>query len=159
MYSAGKERAKSANTDFLVARMRARKNKVLPWLESMYNKKRESIVTWAIRTARQKRVANRKKLTEVQMEIQRRLAGKEQKRRDRSRREIEKQLQQTDIANLKSVFPDLSEDRHAALTGILEGTVVGRNNCHTRYNQETSESTVWPGKIEKLKKQKLYSLL
>ena len=44
MFSVGKERAKSANVDFLAGRIRSRKNKVIPWLGDMYQEKRESIV-------------------------------------------------------------------------------------------------------------------
>ena len=48
MFGAGKERAKNANVDFLAARLRSRKNKVVQWLDDMYEDKRSSIVNWAI---------------------------------------------------------------------------------------------------------------
>ena len=48
MYSTGRDRAKHVNIDFLVARMRARKNKVVHWLDNMYQEKRERIVMWSI---------------------------------------------------------------------------------------------------------------
>ena len=62
MLSVGKERANNPNVDFLAARMRSRKNKVVPWrLDDMYQEIRESIVTWAIGRARKKSKVNRKK--------------------------------------------------------------------------------------------------
>ena len=54
MFSAGKERAKNVNVDFLVSRMRSHKNMVMPWLDDMYQDKRESIVIWVIGRARKK---------------------------------------------------------------------------------------------------------
>lgn len=69
MFSAGKERAKNANVDFLTARMRARKNQVVPWLGEMYDEKCKQIVMWSIGRARRKRRANRNKFDEVRKEM------------------------------------------------------------------------------------------
>ncbi|XP_014674001.1 PREDICTED: uncharacterized protein LOC106814216 [Priapulus caudatus] len=154
MFSAGKERAKHANLDFLVARMRGRKNKVVEWLDDMGIEKREKIVTWAIGRGRKKRAVNRKKDSEVRQELSRRAANKRQKITEKERKNIEKKLNCVEAGNLKTVFPEIAEDIHSDLVGILQGTVVGRNICHTWYDEETNEKTIWSGRIEKLKKRK-----
>ena len=48
MFSAGKERAKNVNMDFLTSRMRARKNQVVQWLDAMTPEKHERVVMWSI---------------------------------------------------------------------------------------------------------------
>lgn len=60
MFSAGKERAKNANLDFLVARMRAKKNHVVPYLDEMTEQKRERVITWAIKRGRQARKVDKR---------------------------------------------------------------------------------------------------
>ncbi len=54
MFSAGKERAKNVNVDFLSSRMRARKNKVAEWIDSMSPEKHEQVVMWSIGRAKKK---------------------------------------------------------------------------------------------------------
>ena len=63
MYSAGKQRSKHASIDFLRARMRARKNGVVPYMDSLFKDERERIVNWAIHVARKNRKASRKQHT------------------------------------------------------------------------------------------------
>ncbi|KAK6174994.1 hypothetical protein SNE40_013537 [Patella caerulea] len=154
MFSAGKERAKNATTDFLVARMRGKKNKVVHWLDGMYPENKEKAVTWAIGHARNKRKLARKKISDVRQEMSKRAANKRQKKNEKQRKAIEKKLKNTDIRELKSVFPDISEDIHLALIDVLRGTVVGRSICHTWYDETTCDQTLYSGKIEKLKKRK-----
>ena len=86
MFSAGKERAKNANVDFLIAKMRARNIKVVPWLDDMYQQKRKSIVTWAIGRARERRNVNRKKDSWMKREMSKRTANKRQQKTEKERR-------------------------------------------------------------------------
>lgn len=106
-FSANKERAKNANTDFLTARMRSRKNNVVPWLDDMFASKRNSTVTWAVRRGRKRRKENRMKDTELRREMSRRAANKRQKKSQKDRKDIEKRMKDIDdVSDLKTVFPD-----------------------------------------------------
>jgi hypothetical protein len=154
MFSAGKERAKHANVDFLAARMKAKKNRVMSYLDDMFQDRRERVVNWAIGRAREKRKVTRQKQNEVKKELSRRGALKKQKKDERERKEIEKKVKTVDVNHIKTVFPDISADIHSSLKEILTGTLVGRNICHTWYDEDTNEQTVYSGRIEKLKKKK-----
>ena len=61
MFSAGKQRCKHASIDFLRARMMARKNGVVPYMDSLFKDERERIVNWAVDRARKNRKASQKK--------------------------------------------------------------------------------------------------
>ncbi|XP_050404243.1 uncharacterized protein LOC126820380 [Patella vulgata] len=154
MFSAGKERAKNANVDFLVARMRAKKNNVVGWLDSVYEGKRSRIVTWAIGKARKKRSMNRKKICDVNKELSRRAAHNRQKKNIKERKDIEKKLKNLDVSALKTVFPEVSDETHVDLVGLFEGSIVGRSICHTWYDEDTDQKTEWCGRVEKMKKRK-----
>ena len=65
MFSAGKERAKNASIDYLRAKMRAKKNHVVEYLNSLYKDKRDRIINWAVRRARTQRIASHKKQKET----------------------------------------------------------------------------------------------
>ena len=84
MFSAGKHRAKNATTSFLSARMRAKQNRDVPYLDGLYKTKRERTVTWAIGMARKKRVFNRKKQDDIRKELSRRAAAKVQKKQEKN---------------------------------------------------------------------------
>ena len=158
MYNAGKDRAKNANVDFIVARMRAKKNRVLPWLDDMFQEKRERVVLWSMGTSRRKRKVNQKKDDEMRKEMSKRMANKRQKRSEKERKEVERKLKDVDINNIKTVFPDLSVEVQSGLVAILNETAVGQNICHTWYDKDTSDKTVWSGKIEKVNKRKQYRI-
>ena len=152
MFSSAQHRAKNATISFLSARMRARKNQVVPYLDRMYKKKRERVVTWAIGTARKQRACDKRKHEVVQKVLSNRAARKVHKKQERHRKDLEKKLKSVDVADIATAFPDLEEDRVQNLGDILGGRVVGRSICHVWYDEESREETVYSGKIEKLKK-------
>ena len=149
MFSTGKEQAKNVNVDFLTARMRARKNQVVPWLDEMFDEKRKHIVMWSIGRARRKRRANRNKVDAVRKEMSVRAANKRQKKSEKERKAVEKKLKEMDINDINQVFPELEQNVCSMLSDILTGRVVGRTICHTWYDESTGEKTVWSGKVEK----------
>ncbi|KAK6183204.1 hypothetical protein SNE40_010731 [Patella caerulea] len=152
MFGAWKQRAQNATTSFLSARLRAKKNRVVPYLDGIYKSKQECIVKWAIGMARKKRNRDRKKQVDISKELSRRAAAKVQKKQERNKKDLEKKLMATDITDINTEFPDLEETCVVNLTDILSGKVVGRDICHMWYDNDTQEKTVYSGRIEKLKK-------
>ena len=157
MYSAGKERAKHASSDFLASRMKAKKNDVVPWLDGMFKTKREKVVAWSIGRARRKRVAYKKKQEGLKNEMSIRLANKRQQKSEKQRKDIEKKVKTTDIADIKDAFPDLDGEMLSGLVNIMNGRIVGCKIWHTWYDKDSGAVSLWAGKIEKLKR-KLYKI-
>ena len=154
MYSAGQQRAKNANVDFLTARMRAKKNGVITYLDSLYEDERVRVINWAIKSGRQKRKAQKQKQSDVRKELSRRAEEKRQKRMEKARKQLEKQLQKADINNISTVFPDLSDATTSTLKDILNGTIIGRDICHNWYDSHTNAQSTWNRRIEKLRTKK-----
>lgn len=150
MFSAGQERAKNASVDFLTARMRARKNNVVTWLNNLYTEERENIMKWAVGRGRKRRKESRKKTSEVKAEILRRIASKQQKKDEKTRKSIEKKLKQIDTKDVQTSFPNLTDEVCSLVIDILCGRVVGRKIHHIWYEEGTTK--LYGGKIEKLKK-------
>ena len=63
MFSAGKQRCKHASIDFLRARMRARKNGVVPYMDHLFKDERERIVNWAVGQGKIGRQVKRNRLS------------------------------------------------------------------------------------------------
>ena len=154
MFSAGKQRSKHANMDFLRARMRARKNGVVPYLDGMFKDGKDRVVDWAVHRARQKRKASQLKQSEIRKELSRRAALKTQKKVEKERKSVEAKVKSVDVRDIPATFPDLTGTTQCELADILTGAVVGRNICHTWYDADTKERTVYSGRIEKLKRKK-----
>lgn len=143
-------RAKNATIGFLSARMRARKNSVVSYLDSLTEEKRQSAIDFAVGMARKRRRDNRIRQKDIQEEMSSRA---KQKRDDKDRKSIESKLKEVNI-DIKSEFPDLAIEKISDLVDILTGKVAGRCVLHTWYDADTRESTIWNGKIEKLKRKK-----
>ena len=154
MFSAGKQRCKHASIDFLRARMMARKNGLVPYMDSLFKDERERIVNWAVHRASKNRKASQKKQVEFRKELSRRAAMKTQKKVERERKDIEAKVKSVDVRDIQATFPDRDETTWSDLADILTGAAVGRNICHTWYDADTKERTTYSGRIEKLKKRK-----
>ncbi|KAK6167399.1 hypothetical protein SNE40_021435 [Patella caerulea] len=90
MFSAWKQRAQHASTSFLSARMRAKINRVVPYLDGIYKSKQECIIKWEIGMARKQRNRDRKKQVDISKELSRRAAAKVQKKQERNKKDLEK---------------------------------------------------------------------
>ena len=97
MFSAGKERAKAARVDYLSAKMRAKKKQVLSWLEGKYQNDKQNIINWASKWSTKKRVASRLRDEQVQQEISKRLVSRKQKKVEKQRKDLQKQIKGMDI--------------------------------------------------------------
>ena len=154
MFSAGKQRSKNANVDFLRSRMRAKKNGIIAYVDGMFKDERERIVNWAIHRARKNRKESQSKQVDIRKELSRRAALKTQKKVERDRKDVEVKVKSIDVQDIAARFPDLSDTMQSDLAGILTGAVVGRNISHTWYDAETKTKTRYLGRIEKMKKRK-----
>ena len=99
--------------------MPARKNSVLPWLVQMYKEQPERIVKWSVGRSRRKNKHSERRNNEMRKEMSVRAANKWQKRSVPERKDVEKQMKDTDINEIKTVFPDIPDNISAGIAGIL----------------------------------------
>ena len=151
MFSAAKVHAPNATMCYLSARMRAQKNRVVDYLDSLGAEKRAEVVQMSMTLAHKQRQAKRKRCLEINRGLSRRIALKREKKQASDRSKVEKQLKSPDL-NIARDFPDLEERVQHDLADILHGKVVGRNICHVWYSRESRQKTIYNGKVEKLKK-------
>ena len=151
MFSANKQRAKNPTVHFLTARIRARKNCVVAYLDDMYKDQQENVIKWTIGRAREKKKVKKHKQNELKKELSKRSAAKRQKKTESAQKQLEKQLKSTDLNNLESTFPQQSGTELSTLKDILSGKIIGRNLCHTWYDRDKDSQTTWNSRIQKLK--------
>ena len=58
-------------------------------------------------------------------------------------------------SGLEEEFPDMDAGMLEETMDILQGKVVGRNICHYWFDTETQEKTLYYGRVEKLRKNRL----
>ena len=150
MLNAARDRAPNATFCFISSKIRAIKNSVTDFLNSLDEAEKEKAVNWAIHAARLRRSANHARLRELQKELCRRDMRKKQQRQDQERRKVELQLQRITVDDLAPSFPDLDTKCHSDLSDIMKETdLVGRNLCHLWYNEETQMLDMYFGRIER----------
>ena len=149
MMNAAKKRAPHASYCFLSCKIRSVKNKVVDFLNSLDEEKRERIVNWAKGKARLMRSANQVRLGELRKEMINRQMKKRQQKQDKERRQVELQLQTISVAELASAFPDLDGKGQSDVTDLLEEKeLFGRNVCHIWFDEETQRHDLYYGLIE-----------
>ena len=158
MFSAAKAKAQNATLCFLSSKIRGQKNKVVEYLDSLPLEKRERVVKFAISYARKQRARNRKKQKKVMEEIRKRDTLRTEKRNMVDLKKLEKKLeaiQPLTESGLEEEFPDMDAGMLEETMDILQGKVVGRNICHYWFDTETQEKTLYYGRVEKLRKNRL----
>ncbi|KAG1681468.1 hypothetical protein GQR58_011851 [Nymphon striatum] len=92
MFSAAKNRAPNATLCFLSSKMRAQKNRTVAYLDTLSVEKREDIVKKATKLGFEHRNKRRLKHKELEVELSRRQAAKQQARETTDRNRLEKRL-------------------------------------------------------------------
>ena len=151
MFSAAKANAPNATLCYISSRLRAQKNRVVDYLDSLEPAKREKLMKLAITLGRKVRQRKRKKCIEIRQEISRRVVAKKQQQVTYQRNKLEARLKQTGV-DLATEFPVMEVNTRQQVQGILDGKIVGHRICHIWYDQENQEKTVYFGKIEKVLK-------
>ena len=151
MFSAAKEHAPNATLCYLSSRIRAQKNCVVDYIDTLDTERRDQVVNASISLARKQRQAKRKRMLDIREELSRRIALKREKKKISDRTKVEKQLRSSEM-NVERDFSHLEESAQSDLADILAGKVVGRRICHIWYNREMRSKTMYNGKVEKLKK-------
>ena len=151
MFSAAKEHAPNATLCYLSSRIRAQKNCVVDYIDTLDTERRDQVVNTSISLARKQRQAKRKRMLDIREELSRRIALKREKKEISDRTKVEKQLRSSEM-NVVRDFSHLEETAQSDLADILAGKVVGRRICHIWYNREMRSKTMYNGKVEKLKK-------
>ncbi|CAM4599737.1 unnamed protein product [Leuciscus chuanchicus] len=143
MFSALKDKAPNATLCFISCKIRAQKNKVLDYLDGLTSEKREKLIKVAITNAKKQRQRRRKNCAEIQEEVMKRLAAKQQQRLESERKKLEAKLKKPNL-DLSIEFPDMDEDCRFNVDEIVGGKVVGRRICHIWFDKDSkSETIVW----------------
>ena len=151
MFSAAQQRALNATLHFLSSRIRAKKNCVTVYLDSMQEEKRDKVISFAVSFTRKLRIRKRTEKRNVLAELSRRSSQKRQKKQMSELGKIEKKLRALPSTDELSVaFPELENNKLQELTEILDGKCIGRNIMHSWHDDDTQENTVYCGRIEKL---------
>lgn len=154
MFSAAKEHAPNATMCFLSSRIRAQKNRVVDYLDSLMPEKRKQLIDFSINMARKARVNKRKQTVQIRLEIASRLSKKRQRKKTSERNKVEKKLKACDAETLdiNVEFANVKDSVRQVLSNILAGNIVGHQICHVWYNSDTQEKVMYCGKVEKLLK-------
>lgn len=147
LFSALKDSSPNAALCYISSRIRAQKNKVVTYLDSLHPEERRKLIELSITLARKVRQKKRKKCIEIKAEILRRLAAKKHKKTTQERNKLEAKLKKS--TDLAADFPEMETDTREIVQDILGGKIVGRKICHVRYNEEVQEKTIYYGKVEK----------
>ena len=153
MFSAAKSHAPNATLCYLSCTIRARKNRVVDYLDSLEVEKREKLLKLAVSLAREQRVTKRKRSAQIKAVLSKRMAAKMQKKQTLQRSKIEKKLRSPNFKiSADTEFGHIDPENQKSVQDILDGKVVGRQICHIWYDEDTESKTLFNGKIEKLKK-------
>ena len=152
MFSAGQSRAPRATLLFLSSKIRAKKNKTLPYLLS--HPEAERRVMQSVPAAAKLRRQAQTSAAELQTELSRQIAGKMQKKKTIERRKLEdkvKQLLDQPNGDYATTFPSLDSVALDTLQDIVKGAVVKRKILHLWAEEGHFGENGYNGKIEKLK--------
>lgn len=150
MFSALKDHALNATLCYISCRIRAQKNGVVDYLDSLSLEKRDRLISLAISMGRKTHLAKRKKSEETKREICKRLVTKRLKKVTFQRSKIETKLRKP-VLDLSTEFPEMDEETRERTKDILSGR-IGLKICHIWFDAETLEKTVYNGKVEKFLK-------
>ena len=151
MFSAAQQRAPNATLHFLSSRIRAKKNCVTVYLDSLQEEQRDKVISFAVSFTRKLRIRKRTEKRNVLAELSRRSSQKRQKKQMSELGKIEKKLRALPSTDELSVaFPELENNKLQELTEILDGKCIGRNIMHSWHDDGTQENTLYCGRIEKL---------
>lgn len=153
MLSAGVSRAPNATTEFLSCKIRAQLNYTANYLEEKEADIAEQLIKRSRRCSVQKSVMLRRSQKALLEEMARRQALKLKARDAKARRALEKRLENGEVSNLQSEFPNLDEARQESVRKLMNGDCVGCDISHVF--DVDDKNVVYLGRLEKfLKKRK-----
>ena len=131
MVSAAMQRAPNATMHFLSSKIRAQKKKTtIKFLETK-PEEREKLISLAITAAGRERKSSRQNRKEMEKELFRRLAAKQQRIEEKERKNYENFLNNTPLENLGENFPELEEKKISEVSDILTCKAIGRKKIST----------------------------
>ena len=92
MFSAAKQKSPNATLHFTSSKIRAQKNKITKYLDSLAEEKRQSVINFAMKYSRNRRVAKKKKRKDLFEELKARAAAKRQKKSMAQLKQVEKKI-------------------------------------------------------------------
>lgn len=108
MYSALKDKAPNATLCFISCKIRAQKNKVLDYPDGLTSEKREKLIKVAIKNATKQRQRRKENCAEIQEEVIKRLAAKQQQRQESDRKKLEAKLKKPNFDSSIELNEDCS---------------------------------------------------
>ena len=149
MFSAAASRAPNATLSFISSKIRAQKNNVVDYLDSLPADTRDKLIQIATTLGRKDTIKKRRRTADVHHEITKRLESKMQKKKTLERGKLERKLKACAITDLEKEFVDLDYTTLAVVRDILSDKAVGRQICHIWYDDVTHQKTMYFGKLEK----------
>jgi hypothetical protein len=134
MFSAAQQRAAHATLCFKSAKIKAKKNKTMQFVNGMSQEDRERLLKWMVNAGARRRTTNRERQRVTLAEISNQQRDKRQKKEDKERRKIKKVLRATPIDDLKDkVEAEFLED----VVEIISGRAVRRYLLHWWFDKDT----------------------
>ena len=125
MFSALQKRASNATICYLSSKMRSQKNHSLEFLDGMNAKRRDEILKKVVQLGQGQRRKRKMKQKELQDELIRREAAKNQAHDMTKRNRVERRLKKTSIDKLAEKFPEVTGQKLDQLVQLFKGEVVG----------------------------------
>ncbi|KAK2170437.1 hypothetical protein LSH36_3g30076 [Paralvinella palmiformis] len=138
MFSAAKNKAPNATLNYLSSKIRAQRNGVVDYLDSLDQEKRNKVIQISRTTGRKQRQASRIRSLQIREDISQRIALKREKTATAERNKIEKLLRSTSL-DIAREFPSLADNIHSDLVDTLGGKVVGRDLGHVWYSRDSKK--------------------
>lgn len=155
MFSAAKARAPNATIMLISAKIRARKNKTIAYIDELAN--HEDVFNFVRVFARKLKVKDKNSVASLKKELATRICQKMQLREKSSRRKIEKDcktLLNAPLKKLREKFPSLEDSDIRTLHEILCGKIVGGYILHNWAVGRDLVIETYNGRVEKVKRLK-----
>ena len=157
-------RAPNATVDYIEAKVKAKANRTLQWLQHLPPNEQRRAIGFAVgHTRRQSKVKAERRQKMVD-EITKRMTETSRKRDLQERRKMEKEVRQLEaskevtkdvVANLSRIG-DLQDEQANYIIELCQKPIslVGAKIVHTWYDEETEQDEVFHGEILKLRRRK-----
>lgn len=163
MSDAGVRRAPNASIGFIEAKIKAKTNQSLTWLESLPAEEKDETIKYLVAKSRLMSSKKNSRQKEVEAEIVKRLEAKSQKKDAQQRNRKEKKVVALEKVESGHVTPeavaelgDIPSGTQDALLKLFNSPKdsVGLKFLHTWFDEERDANSVYRGEILKKKKKK-----
>ena len=157
-------RAPNATVQYIEAKVKAKTNHTLDWLQCLPASEQAQAISFAIGHTRQQTKEKGGRKEKMTAEVISRMAASSRKRNLQERRKVEKRVRQLEVqkdvgkdtVSALSMTNDLSDEHIKHIVDLCQDPVslVGANLIHMWYDQENESDEIFHGEIIKLRRRK-----